>query len=79
MQNNNLDRKKLIEAIGMLSKNPNLREAVSKGEYASILSALPKEDAAEIEKIMKSKEARDSLLSSPQAKEILSRLKKDGR
>ena len=59
MQNNNLDRKKLIEAIGMLSKNPGLKEAVSRGDYASILSALPKDDAAEIEKVMRDKAARE--------------------
>ncbi len=76
---NKIDRKKLIEAISMLSKNPALKEAVSRGDYASILSSLPKSDADEIAAIMKDKEARDKLLSSPQARELLSRLNRDGK
>ena len=76
---NKIDRKKLIEAIGMLSKNPELKAAVSKGELSSILSALPESDANEIKTIMSDKSARDKLLSSPQAQELLSRLKKDGK
>ncbi len=79
MQNNNIDRKKLLEAIGAISKNGNLRQAVAKGDYGSVLSALPPEQAAELSAIMSDKAARDKLLSSPQAQELLRKLGNNGK
>ena len=79
MQNNNLDRKKLFAAIGELSKNKGLREAVEGKDYSKILAALPKEQADELSALMNDSVARDKLLSSPQAQELLKRLNKDGK
>ena len=79
MQNNNLDRKKLFAAIGELSKNKGLREAVEGKDYSKILAALPKEQADELSALMNDSAARDKLLSSPQAQELLKRLNKDGK
>ena len=79
MQNNNLDRKKLFAAIGELSKNKELREAVEGKDYSKILAALPKEQADELSALMNDSVARDKLLSSPQAQELLKRLNKDGK
>ena len=79
MQNNNLDRKKLFAAIGELSKNKGLREAVEGRDYSKILAALPKEQADELSALMNDSAARDKLLSSPQAQELLKRLNKDGK
>ena len=71
MQNNNLDRKKLFAAIRELSKNKGLREAVEDKDYSKILAALPKEQADELSALMNDSAARDKLLSSPQAQELL--------
>ena len=79
MQNNNLDRKKLFAAIGELSKNKELRNAVEGKDYSKILAALPKEQADELSALMNDSAARDKLLSSPQAQELLKRLNKDGK
>ncbi|MBR6693925.1 MAG: hypothetical protein IKL62_03145 [Clostridia bacterium] len=79
MQNNNIDRKKLFAAIGELSKNGGLKRAVENGNYSDILASLPKEQADELSSLMSDSAARERLLSSPQAKELLRRLGKDGK
>ena len=76
---NNIDRKKLLDAISALSKNENLKKAVSEGNFSQILSSLPAEQANELSNLMNDKAARDKLLSSPQAAELFKRFKQDGK
>ena len=79
MENGNIDRKKLLSAIAELSKNGGIKKAVSTGNYDEILASLPKDKADELSSLMNDSAAREKLLSSPQAKELLKRLKKDER
>ncbi|MBQ8550286.1 MAG: hypothetical protein IKL44_05295 [Clostridia bacterium] len=76
---NNIDRKKLLEAISALSKNENLKKAVSDGNFSGILASLPADQAKELSSLMNDKAARDKLMSSPQAAELLKRFKQDGK
>lgn len=75
MENNNLDRKKLLKAISALGKRDALKKAMEKNDYNAILSSLPENEAQELQALMSDKEARDKLLSSPQARELLRKLK----
>ncbi len=79
MDNNNLDRKKLMEAVSTLSKNGALTRALENKDFSQILSALPKNQADELTSIMNDKAARDKLLSSPQAQEIMRKLGQNGK
>ena len=76
---NNIDRKKLMEAISMLSKNGSLSKAVENKDFSAILSSLPKNQADELSALMADKAACDKLLSSPQAKEIMRKLGQNGK
>lgn len=71
MENNNIDKSKLMDAIGALGKGAALKKAIAEKDYNSILSALPKGEADELKRVMNDKAARDKLLSSPQAQEIM--------
>ncbi len=77
MENGNVDRKKLISAIAELSKNGGLKRALANGNYNEILASLPKDKADELSALMSDSAAREKLLSSPQAKELLKRFGKN--
>lgn len=76
---NNIDRKKLMDAVSMLSKNGALSRAIENKDFSSILSALPKNQADELSALMADKASRDKLLSSPQAQEIMRKLGQNGK
>ncbi|MEE0928235.1 MAG: hypothetical protein UIG59_03500 [Acutalibacteraceae bacterium] len=51
----------------------NIKKAVQKGDTASLLSSLSPEDLKVLSALMKDKASRDKLLSSPEAKAIISK------
>lgn len=79
MENNNIDTKMLMQAIAALGKGSGLKDAVKNKDFGAILSSLPKNQADELQTLMNDKAARDKLLSSPQAQEILRKLGADGK
>lgn len=76
---NNIDRKKILEALAGINKNAALSKAVENKDVGAIMSALPKEKADELRAIMENKAAMDNLLSSPMAQEILRKFGKNGK
>ncbi len=71
MENNNIDKEKIMAAISALGKGGALKRAVDKKDFNSILASLPQNEAAELKALMNDKAARDKLLSSPAAQEIM--------
>lgn len=51
----------------------NIKKAVQKGDTASLLSSLSPEDLKVLSALMKDKASRDKLLSSPEARAIISK------
>lgn len=76
---NNIDKKKLFEAINKVGKNSKLTEAVKRKDMEGILGALDPTQADELKKIMSDKAALSKLLSSEQAQAVMRSLGKDGK
>lgn len=79
MENNNFDKSKLMAAISQLGKGDALKKAVENKDFNSILASLPHSEAEELKTLMANKAARDKLLSSPQAQEIIRMLQNGKR
>jgi hypothetical protein len=51
----------------------SIKRAIKQGDTASLISSLSAKDLKVLSALMKDKAARDQLLSSPEAKEIISK------
>lgn len=76
---NNIDRKKLLDAVAQIGKNQKLSNAVAKKDMQGILNELDPAQSAELKKLMSDKASLEKLLNSPQAQMIMRSLSKDGK
>ncbi len=73
-----IDRKKLLSAVGELYKNEKLARAVESKDMDGIFSSLSKEQARELKTVLSDKAQLEKILNSPQAKQIMRAFNKDG-
>ncbi len=76
---NNIDRKKLLDAVAQIGKNQKLSNAVAQRDMQGILNELDPAQSAELKKLMSDKASLEKLLNSPQAQMIMRSLSKDGK
>ncbi len=76
---NNIDRKKLLDAVAQIGKNQKLSNAVANKDMQGILRELDPVQSAELKKLMSDKASLEKLLNSPQAQMIMRSLNKDGK
>lgn len=77
--NNNFDKNKLIDAAIKASGGKINRDAVSKGDASSIISALSADEQQKIKSILSDPKATKNLLDSDAARAIMDFLKNGGK
>ena len=76
---NNVDRKKLMDALSRLRLGGALGKAVESRNLESILGALDASQAAQLKRTVQDRDELKRMLSSPEAQAIIKALQKDGK
>ena len=77
MNNNNNFDELLRRAGGSMGTSPDkLEQAAKNGKLGGLLKGMDKNTLAQVEKILKDREQTEKILNSPQAQELMKKLKK---
>ncbi len=79
MNNNNIDKNKLIDAAIKATGGKLNKDAVSKGDAAALMSSLPKAEQEKIQSALSNPEQVRKLLGSDAARAILDMLQNGGK
>lgn len=77
--NNNISFDEMLKRMsGSLNTTPqSLEEAAKNGSLGDILKGVDKKKLDKLQKVLNNREETEKILNSPQARELMKRLKKD--